>query len=134
MAGASNVAVVTVTAADVPTTASTGSATGVEPKSAILRGAVAPGTGTTSAQFQYSTRRTLASATATTLQSVPSSVGAVPMSARVSGLAPHTTYYYRIRALNSTTGVTVNGSVRKFTTAQMARTLSTLLDRPPTPA
>ena len=118
VAGPSNVAVATVTVVVAPTTVRTGSATGVGQTRAVLRGAVTPGTGTTTAQFEYSTRRTLARATATRLQSVPSGVGMVPISATLSGLTPSTTYYYRLRALNSTTGATPSGSVRRFTTAR----------------
>ena len=131
VAGASNVAVVTVTippVAFVPTTVRTVSATAVGQTGALLRGSVTPGTGTTSAQFEYSTRRTLAGATATQLQAVPSGVGTVPISARLTGLTPSTTYYYRIRALNSTTGATANGSVLKFTTTKpLGRVVATML-------
>jgi hypothetical protein len=118
VAGPSNVAVVTVSVVVVPTTVRTGSATGVGQTRAVLGGTVTPGTGTTTAQFEYSTHRTLARAVATQLQSVPSGVGTVAISATLSGLTPSTTYYYRTRALNSTTGATPSGSVRKFTTAR----------------
>ncbi len=118
---------VTVSVVVVPTTDTTESAIGVGPTSATVRGSVVPGTGSTSAQFAYGTHRTLANATATRLQSVPSSVGAVPFSARLSGLAPHTTYYYRIRALNSTTGATISGAVRSFTTTRpVGRVVATM--------
>jgi Bacterial Ig domain/Kelch motif len=131
VAGASNVAVVTVTIPPVvvvPTTVRTAPATGVGQTGAVLRGSVTPGTGATSAQFEYGTRRKLAGATATTLQSVPSGVGTVPISARLSGLTASTTYYYRIRALNSTTGVTTTGSVLRFTTSKpLGRVLATML-------
>lgn len=115
VAGASDVAVVTVTVVVVPTAVRTGSATGVGKTRAILQGSVTPATGTTNARFEYGTRRALAKATATPLQSVPSGVGTVPISATITGLAPHTTYYYRIRALNSMGG-RPSGAVRKFTT------------------
>ena len=118
VAGSSNVAVVTVSVVVVPTSVRTGSATGVRLTRAVLRGSVTPGTGTTSAQFEYGTHRDLKRATATQLRSVPSRVGTVPISATLSGLTPGTTYYYRIRALNSTTGATPSGSVRRFTTTK----------------
>jgi Big-like domain-containing protein/Kelch motif protein/galactose oxidase-like protein len=131
VAGASNVAVVTVTVPPivfVPTIVRTVSATAVGQTGAVLRGSVTPGTGTTSAQFEYGTHRTLSRATATKLQSVPSGVGTVPISARLSGLTPRTTYYYRIRALNSTTGATVSGPVLKFTTTRpFGRVVATML-------
>jgi hypothetical protein len=131
VAGASDVAVVTVTVPPIvvlPTTVRTVSATAVAQTGAVLRGSVKPGTGTTSAQFEYGTHRTLARATATKLQSVPSGVGPVPISARLSGLTPSTTYYYRIRALNSTTSATATGSVLKFTTPRpFGRIVATML-------
>jgi len=125
-AGASNVAVATLTVVVVPTTVRTGSATGIGQTRAVLRGSVTPGTGTTSAQFEYSTHRTLAGATTTQLQSVPSGVGAEPISASITGLRPHTTYYYRIHVLNSM-GATPNGSVRKFITTRPSGRVNTTM-------
>lgn len=92
------------------TTATSDSATG-----ATLYGSVNPNSATTNAFFQYSKVADLSSGvTTTTGHAIGSGTGAVQISQVVSGLQPHTTYYYRVVGTNST--VTSNGSILNFTT------------------
>lgn len=70
----------------------------------------------TSVAFQYSTDVTLATSVITTASEAigPDAVGVLATRA-ISGLLPHSTYYYR--AVSANTLGTTNGSIRSFVTA-----------------
>jgi FG-GAP repeat len=92
-----------------PTTAA---ATNIGETGASLNGALAAG-GSSKAYFQYGT--TAAYGGSTSSQNVGSSAGPKPLAAAISGLAPGTTYHFRLVAENS--GGVAYGDDRTFTTA-----------------
>ena len=97
-------------------TVTTSAATIVSYTSATLNGTVNPNGGATTSQFNYSTSPTLASGVVTTTaQSLGSGTSAVAASATLTGLLPHTTYYFRDTASNS--AGTTQGSILSFTTS-----------------
>jgi len=55
-------------------------------------------------------------ASSTASQLVTTGVGAVAVSANLSGLSPGTTYYYRVQAQDTATGAGVAGSIKSFKT------------------
>jgi hypothetical protein len=85
--------------ASVPT-ASTGSVVSVMPTTAMVRGTVDPDGSATTWTFQYalSTSATYTSSTAVT--SAGAGTTDVPVTASLTGLAPATSYHYRIVAVN----------------------------------
>ena len=94
-----------------PPTAATGAATGVGETSATLNGTLAAG-GSSTAYFQYGTTAAYGSSTAA--QSVGASGSPSPLAAAIGGLAPGTTYHFRLVAENS--GGVVYGGDQTFTT------------------
>jgi FG-GAP repeat protein len=95
---------------DPPTTA-TGAATGVGESGATLNGTLGGG-GSSSAYFQYGT--TAAYGASTAIQSVGVSSSPSPLAGTIEGLAPGTTYHFRLVAENS--GGVVYGADQTFTT------------------
>jgi hypothetical protein len=93
--------------------ASVGPARSVTQSTAVLTGTVNPNGQPTTYAFQYGTTRAYGAATPT---QGPTGAGkrGLPVSAAVSGLAPGTTYHYRLVATN-TSGTKASGD-RTFTT------------------
>ncbi len=92
--------------------AATGDPTSVGGTSAQLAGAVTPEGSATAYVFEYGT--TLSFGAITEPASAGSSEAVVPASATLSGLAPGTTYFYRLVATNA--AGTAFGAVKSFTT------------------
>jgi hypothetical protein len=88
----------TAAAAEKPTVTS-GAATAVEPSTATLNGFVTPQGANTTYYFQYGTSSLYGAVTPATVVNAGS--GRVKVSAAISGLAPVTTYHYRLVAQNS---------------------------------
>jgi hypothetical protein len=105
--------------ADLPT-AATGAATGVGETSATLNGTLGAG-GSSMAYFQYGTSTAYGYSTAA--QSVGAASGPSPLAAAIGGLAPETTYHFRLVAENPD-GV-VYGGDQTFTTEATAVTATT---------
>ena len=93
-----------------PPTATTGAATSVGETSATLNGTLGAG-GSSTAYFEYGT--TAAYGASTPAQSVGLSGSASPMAAAIGGLAPGTTYHFRLVAENS--GGVAHGDDQTFT-------------------
>ena len=93
-------------------TATTTAATSVAPASATLNGTVNPNGSSTTVYFQYGTTAAYGSQTA---NQVITGSAVQNVSANVSGLAPNTTYHYRIIAINA--GGTITGSDMSFATS-----------------
>jgi hypothetical protein len=108
-----------------PPAAATGAATGVGETSATLNGTVGAGDSSTT-YFQYGT--TMAYGASTASQPVDASSGPSPLTLAIGGLAPGTTYHFRLVAENS--GGVTYGSDQTFTTEARAATPTTT----PTPA
>ncbi len=90
-------------------------ATALNSTGATLNGIVTSNGGPTDVAFQYSTDATLASSvTATTVQTLPREASGIAVSQAISGLAPHTTYYFRTSAVNSS--ATTAGAILSFAT------------------
>ncbi len=88
-------------------------ASGLTGSSADLAGSIDPRGGATTYVFEYGTTLSFGSVTAP--EDVPGvAFGATPVTARVSGLTPGTTYYVRLVAANAQG--TRLGAVRSFTT------------------
>jgi hypothetical protein len=83
----------------VPPSATTGSATGVQPLQATLNGTVNPNGFDTHYYFQYGTSTSYGSTTGEV--DAGSGTSAVPASGTATSLSPGTTYHYRIVASNS---------------------------------
>jgi hypothetical protein len=92
------------------------SATNIQGVSALLKGSVDPEGLATSYLFEYSTAANFSGAVKT--GSSPAGSGADPRPARaaISGLAPSTTYHYRLVATNSSGATT--GTAATFTTTK----------------
>jgi hypothetical protein len=84
--------------------AHTGTASAVGPYGATIAGSVYPGGagpgGATSYYFQYGTNTVYGLQTPVAAQAVAQSASAVPEAAALAALAPDTTYYYRLVAVN----------------------------------
>ncbi len=94
-------------------------ATSVTPTSATLNGTVNPNGLATSYQFEYDTVNPPVAHTGTT--SAGSGTTVQPASTAVTGLAPGTTYFFRISATSAANGGTPsNGSILSFTTPASA--------------
>jgi subtilisin family serine protease len=97
--------------------ASSGDASGVGESTASIAGAVTPGSGPTTYRFEYGTSTAYGSATPDL--DAGSGTDPVAVTAALSGLAPATTYHYRVVATNA--AGTSFGEDRAFTTAAAAR-------------
>jgi FG-GAP repeat len=104
---------------DPPTTA-TDAASGVGETSATLNGTLGAGDSST-AYFQYGTTTAYGSSTAA--QSVGAAGGPTPLAGAIGGLAPGTTYHFRLVAENS--GGVVYGGDQTFTTEAKGATSTT---------
>ena len=109
--------------------ASTGGATSVTANSAVIGGTVNPNGSATTYQVQYGTSGAYGSATAP--GSAGSGTTATTISVPIGGLAPDTTYHYRVTATNpSGTG---DGTDATFTTAKAPPSLTPLAPASVTP-
>jgi hypothetical protein len=102
--------------------ATTGAATDTTTSSATLHGSVNPDAHATTYSFEYGT--TTAYGATTAGQDVGSDTSDHPVSQPASGLAPNTTYHFRIVATNS--GGTIAGADQLFTTNPLAPAALTL--------
>jgi hypothetical protein len=104
----------TASAADpTPPSAATNPATNVAQSSATVNGTVNPNGTDTTYYFQYGTTTSYGSSTTST--DAGSGSSNVPVSANLTGLAPSTTYHYRVVAVSTTAGTT-DGTDQTFTT------------------
>jgi phosphodiesterase/alkaline phosphatase D-like protein len=99
----------------------TGVASSITQTGASLAGTINPHGAETTYTFEYGTTTSFGSVTSAA--SAGSGTADVAVTASLSGLAPGTTYFYRVAATNSA-GTTV-GTTRSFTTAQPAPTATT---------
>jgi FG-GAP repeat len=111
-----------------PPSATTGAATGVGEAGATLNGTLAAG-GSSTAYFQYGTTAAYGASTATQSVNPFSSPGSV--AASIDGLAPGTTYHFRLVAENSA-GVAYSGDQTFTTEAHGATSTTGVLTTPPT--
>jgi FG-GAP repeat protein len=108
-----------------PPEATTAAATNIGETSATLNGTLAGGG--SKAYFQYGT--TAAYGNSTAIQSVSASGSQSPLAAALDGLAPGTTYHFRLVAENS--GGVTYGDDQTFTTEARATTAPTEPTTPP---
>jgi hypothetical protein len=92
------------------------SATNVQGVSALLKGGVDPGGLPTTYYFEYGTQASFVGAAKTSTIAVDAGSDLHPARVGVSGLAPSTTYHYRLVAANS--AGTSTGAAAAFTTTQ----------------
>jgi hypothetical protein len=111
IAGALLYAPATAAAAERPTV-TTGAASNIEPTTVVLNGSVTPNGAATTYFFQYGTSSLFGSVTPAA--TVAPGSGRVQVSVPVGGLAPATTYHYRLVAQNAE-GIT-RGKRRTFKT------------------
>ncbi|HWG28082.1 hypothetical protein [Actinospica sp.] len=111
-------AVVAFTTTGGPTspTATTSAATGISDTGATMNGTVNAHGSLTAYTFEYGT--SIGFGSISTVENGGSSTADEPVSVTLSGLAPNTTYFYRLVATN--TPGTTNGAVMTFTTAGAA--------------
>jgi hypothetical protein len=114
IAGALLCAPATAAAAEKPVV-TTGAATSIEPTTAVLNGFVTPRGANTTYYFQLGTSSLYG--TVTPAGTVAAGSGRVKVTAAISGMAPVTTYHYRLVAQNSQ-GV-ARGSHRTFKTKKV---------------
>lgn len=95
--------------------ATTGEASDVQPTSATVSGIVDPVGTATSWQFEYGLDASYGSFAPATPGDAGSGSGDVTVSTQIVGLAPNTTYHFRLNAANA--DGTTNGEDRSFTTA-----------------
>ncbi len=95
----------------------TGASSAVNASSAHVEGTVNPNNQLSECKVEYDTEPTLAKPTSVLCEpaSFPAGYGAQPVGVTLSGLAPHTTWYYRVHASNAT-GVG-QGAIEHFQTA-----------------
>jgi hypothetical protein len=110
-----------------PPTAATGAATGVGETSATLNGTLGAG-GSSTAYFQYGT--TTAYGASTAPQSVDASSSPTPLAAAIGGLAPGTTYHFRVVA-ESSGGVAYGGDQTFTPEARGATSTTEVTTTPP---
>jgi phosphodiesterase/alkaline phosphatase D-like protein len=104
-----------------PPTVTTTAATSISSAGAQINGTVNPNGSLTTCQFEYGL--TTSYGMTTTLQNVGSGASPVSVNAILTGLAPFTTYHYRLSGTNA--GGTTQGSDQTFTTAAMLPTVTT---------
>ena len=88
-------------------------ATNVIATSAVFNGTVNPNSLSTTVQFEYGTTTSYGSVVTATPSPVIG-ISSVPVSAAITGLAPNTTYHFRLVATNS--AGTINGDDQAFST------------------
>ena len=99
------------------------SSTGISTTGATLQATIAPNGAPATVTFDYSTDVSFTNAVVTTAtQSIAGSSNS-PVTQTISGLSPHTTYYYRVNAAN-TGGATVS-SISLFKTANSSPSAGT---------
>jgi phosphodiesterase/alkaline phosphatase D-like protein len=106
----------TLSATPSPPIVTTGSASSITSTGATLAGTVNPNGMDTFCYFLYGTSSTLVEYSGTAVTYAGSGATAVPFVASVTGLAPNTTYYYRLLGTNGAGGGF--GSILSFTTPQ----------------
>ena len=113
-----------------PPTATTGAATSVGETGASLNGTLGAG-GSSTAYFEYGTTAAYGASTAT--QTVGHSSGPRPLAAAIGGLAPGTTYHFRLVAVNS--GGVAYGDDQTFVSeARAPTTTPPVQPTPPVPS
>ena len=102
---------------DQPPITKTGSASNVSKTAATLAGTANPNSLATTAHFEYGLTVSYGSVTAD--QACGNGTTAVSLSSAITGLAPNTTYHFRLVAMNAATlfGGTTYGADATFTTA-----------------
>jgi Calx-beta domain-containing protein/uncharacterized protein DUF4214 len=100
----------------------TSAASAVTTTSATLNGTVNPNGIATSGSFEWGTDPTLTTSTATTSQAIGSGSANQTITTNLNGLTGGTTYYFR--AVGSSNGGTVRGSILNFTAPATTRTLT----------
>jgi hypothetical protein len=109
---------ITRTAVALAPTVTTKAATSVTTAAAVLNGIVNDNGATTTVSFEYGTSPILSGATsiaATTGATVNAGSGNTTVAVMISGLLPGTTYYFRVKGINS--AGTTNGNILSFVTA-----------------
>jgi hypothetical protein len=101
-----------------PAEATTGAATAITAEAATLNGVVLPGGSQTTYKFEYGTSTFYGKSVPPTAASLPAGGAPVAVSQTPTGLAPGTTYHYRLVAEN-TNGKT-EGEDLTFTTAKLS--------------
>lgn len=109
--------------------ATTVATTSLTATAATLLGSANPNGSATTVSFIYGTDPNLATGTTTTAaQSIGDGTADVSVNARLTGLAPDTTYYDRVVAANA--GGTTQGAILSFTTAPRTATMTVLVPTP----
>lgn len=103
-------------------TVTTNAASAIGVSTATLNGTVNPNGTSTNGAFKYSTDSGLAGAVTTSSQALGSGTTGLALTQALTGLSPHTTYYFQATAANS--GGTTNGTILNFTTGNTAPTLT----------
>ena len=93
--------------------ATTAAASGITSAGAMLNGSVSAGGLSTSVSFEYGTTASYGTAVAAS-PGIVTGTAATAVSATLTGLAPGTTYHYRVKGVNS--GGASNGTDQTFTT------------------
>lgn len=102
------------TRAAIPAVAVTAGASGVDDAAATLSADVTAGDAAASVTFEYSTSASFSLLESTSQVMIPAGGSAVAVSKRITGLAPSTTYFYRVVAAGPYG--TARGEVRSFRT------------------
>ena len=117
-AGTSKGAIVGFTTIAQPPVVSTDAATSVTLTGGTLNGSVNPnGLAVTDAHFEYGTDSNLATFASTSVQALAAGFTAQGVTAPLTGLAPGTTYYFRVAATNS--AGTSQGTIVSVTTSSL---------------
>ncbi len=110
--------------ADSPPSAITGAASGLSTTGATLNGTVNDNGIDTEVTFEYGTTTGYGTSVAAGTDGILSAgTGSTTMSKAISGLAPNTTYHYRVKGING--AGTTNGADQTFTTLTAAPTVTT---------
>jgi hypothetical protein len=107
-----------------PPTVATLPASAIGQTTVTVNATVNPNGAAMTAYFEYGTSQTLFGALSTPVQVVPTGIGAVSISANLSGLKPGTTYYVRIEGVNTASGAAVGGQILSFTTTVPLKRIS----------
>lgn len=107
-----------------PPTVATNAASAVTGTGAQLNGAVSSNGASTTVTFEYGLTTSYGSMVAATQSPLASNASNATVSAAITGLSCNTVYHFRVNGLNSS-GATINGSDRTFTTSSCAPTVTT---------